>query len=143
MIAGTIMSGRDFLDTDILLYALSDSAPAKHRVAQALVTRAIGGEFSISTQVLAEFAVALSKFRDRLTPQDVVALLDTLTPVPLIQPDAAMVRRAVQAHAAYNISFYDGMIVAAAERAGSEKIWSEDLNAGQKYFGVTVANPFQ
>jgi predicted nucleic acid-binding protein len=68
MIAGTIMSGRDFLDTNILLYALSDSAPAKHRVAQALVTRAIGGEFSISTQVLAEFAaVALSKFRDRLT----------------------------------------------------------------------------
>jgi predicted nucleic acid-binding protein len=34
------------------------------------------------------------------------------------------------------------MIVAAAERAGSEKIMSEDLNAGQEYFGVTVVNPF-
>jgi predicted nucleic acid-binding protein len=35
------------------------------------------------------------------------------------------------------------MIVAAAERAECERIWSEDLNAGQKYFGVEVANPFQ
>jgi len=34
------------------------------------------------------------------------------------------------------------MIVAAAERAGCQQIWSEDLNTGQKYFGVTVMNPF-
>lgn len=137
------MSGRDFLDTNILLYALSDSAPAKRRVAQALVTRAIAGEFSISAQVLAEFATAaLTKFRDRLTPKEVVALLDTLTPIPLIKPDAEMVRRAVEAHAAYGVHFYDGMIIAAAERAGAKKIWSEDLNEGQKYFGVEIENPF-
>jgi len=47
--------------------------------------------------------------------------------------------RAVEAHAVYGIHFYDGTIVAAAERGGCETIWSEDLNAGQKYFGVTVA----
>lgn len=138
-----MMSGRDFLDTNVLLYSLNESEPAKRRIAQALVDRAIVGEFSISTQVLAEFAaVALKKFRDRLTPQDVVALLDTLTGIPLVKPDAEMVQRAVQAHATYGIHFYDGMIVAAAERAGAGKIWSEDLNQGQTYFGVTVANPF-
>jgi len=143
MSAGTIMSGRDFLDTNVLLYALNESAPAKHRVAKALVARAIAGEFSISTQVLGEFAaVTLSKFRDHLTPRDVLALLDTLTPIPLVNLDAEMVRRAVEAHAAYGIHFYDGMIIAAAERAGSTKIWSEDLNPGQKYFGVEVVNPF-
>jgi predicted nucleic acid-binding protein len=49
----------------------------------------------------------------------------------------------VEARAAYGLHFYDGMIVAAAERGGCERIWSEDLNAGQKYFGVTVENPFQ
>jgi predicted nucleic acid-binding protein len=53
-----------------------------------------------------------------------------------------MVSRAVEARAAYSIHFYDGMIVAAAERAGCEKILSEDLNSQQKYFGVVVANPF-
>ena len=137
------MSGRDFLDTNILVYALNDLVPGKHKVAQALVIRAIAGEFSISTQVLAEFtAVALTKFRDRLTSREVIALLDTLTPILLIEPDREIVRRAVEAHAQYGIHFYDGMIVASAERAGAEKIFSEDLNAGQKYFGVTVVNPF-
>jgi predicted nucleic acid-binding protein len=52
------------------------------------------------------------------------------------------VRRAVEAREVYGLHFYDGMIVAAAERAGCERIWSEDLNTGQKYFEITVANPF-
>lgn len=138
------MSGRDFLDTNVLLYALNDAEPAKRKVAQDLLTRAIAGQFLISTQVLAEFsAVALSKLQDRLTPEDVLSLLDTLASVPLIRPDSQMVRRAVEVHAAYGVHFYDGIIIAAAERAGSEKIWSEDLNAGQKYFGIEVVNPFQ
>ena len=38
--------------------------------------------------------------------------------------------------------FYDGMIVAAAERGGCRRILSEDLNAGQKYFQIPVENPF-
>jgi predicted nucleic acid-binding protein len=54
-----------------------------------------------------------------------------------------MVRRAVQAHAEYGVRFYDGMILAAAERGRCQRIWSEDFNAGQKYFGIVVENPFQ
>jgi predicted nucleic acid-binding protein len=54
----------------------------------------------------------------------------------------AETRRAVEARAAYGIHFFDGMIVAAPERSGCEKILSEDLNSQQKYFGVAVANPF-
>ena len=137
------MAGRDFLDTNVLLYSLNDSAPVKHKIAQRLITRAIAGEFAISTQVLGELsAVVLTKFADRLTSRDLIAFLDTLYPIPLIKPDAEMVRRAVKASAAYGIHFYDGMIVAAAERAGAATIWSEDLSSGQIYFGVTVANPF-
>ena len=52
-------------------------------------------------------------------------------------------RRAVEAHAKYGLHFYDGMIVSAAERGGCGRIWSEDLNAGQEYFGVVVENPFR
>jgi predicted nucleic acid-binding protein len=144
MFAGAIMSGRDFLDTNVLLYSLNESFPGKRKTAQDLIQRAIAGEFSISIQVLAEFAaVTLKKFRDRVTPQEVVALLDTLNRIPSIKPDAEIVRRAVEAHATYNIGFYDGMIIAAAERAGSKKIYSEDLNAGQKYFGIEVVDPFR
>jgi predicted nucleic acid-binding protein len=76
------------------------------------------------------------------TPDEVKRILDILASIPLVTPDGELVRRAVEAHAAYGIHFYDGMIVAAAERGDCEKIWSEDLNAGQKYFGVTVVDPF-
>jgi len=143
------MSARDisapaFLDANILVYAYDARYPEKRRVAHELVRRALAGEFVISIQVLTEFAATLlQKFAPTVAPQDVISILGTLGPIRTVLPDGDMVRRAVEARAAYGLHFYDGMIVAAAERAGSEKIWSEDLNAGQKYFGVTVVNPFR
>jgi predicted nucleic acid-binding protein len=138
------MSGPDFLDANVLVYAYDVTDRAKQSIAQDLVRRAVAGGMVISTQVLAEFAATLLH---KLTPApssaDVIALLDTLAPIRLVAPDHDIVRRAVEARAAYGLHFYDGMIVAAAERAGCERIWSEDLNPGQKYFGVTVANPFR
>jgi predicted nucleic acid-binding protein len=134
----------DFLDTNVLVYAYDVNDPTKQHVAQDLLRRAVAGELMISTQVLAEFAATLLH---KLTPpesaHDVVALLDALAPIPLIAHDGDIVRRAVEARSKYGLHFYDGMIVAAAERAGCATIWSEDLNAGQKYFSVTVANPFE
>jgi predicted nucleic acid-binding protein len=137
------MPGPDFLDTNVLVYAYDANAPAKQRVAQDLVRRAVAGDFLISTQVLAEFsATLLHKLVPAVSSKNVVALLDALAPIQLIFPDGDMVRRAVEARAEYGLHFYDGMIIAAAERAGCQRIWSEDLNAGQKYFGVETANPF-
>jgi predicted nucleic acid-binding protein len=75
-------------------------------------------------------------------PDDVMALLDTLAPIKLVPIDGDVVLRAVQAHAQYGVHFYDGMILAAAERGACKKIWSEDLNVGQQYFGCVVENPF-
>jgi predicted nucleic acid-binding protein len=138
------MPGHDFLDTNILVYAYDISDPAKQRVAQDLVRKAVAGGLVISTQVLAEFAATLlHKLSPAPSSQDVIALLDALAPIRLIPPDYEIVRRAVETKSAYGLHFYDGMIVAAAERAGCERIWSEDFNPGQKYFGIAVANPFQ
>jgi len=69
-------------------------------------------------------------------------VLDALGPIHLIRPDGDIVRRAVEARRKYGVHFYDGMIVAAAERGGCRRIWSEDLNPGQKYFDIAVENPF-
>lgn len=137
------MPGPDFLDTNVLVCAYDASQPAKQQVAQNLVRKAIAGEILISTQVLAEFAsTLLHKLVPAVPAENVAALLDVLGPIPLVTPDADMVRRGVQAHAAYHLHFYDAMIVAAAERAGCARIWSEDMNSGQAYFGITVTNPF-
>jgi len=135
------MSGVDFLDTNVLVYAYQFDHPNKERVAKDLVRRAIAGKFVVSAQVLAEFAATLLH-KMSATPAAVTAILDRLSPIRLVVSDGELVRRAVEARAAYGLHFYDGMIVAAAERAGCARILSEDMNAGQKYFGVVVSNPF-
>ena len=138
------MPAPDFLDSNVLVYAYDVSDSRKQRRAQDLVRKAIAGESVMSTQVLAEFAVTLlHKLSPPVPPDDVLVILNALGPIRLVAPDGDIVRRAVEARASYGLHFYDGMIVAAAERAGCGQIWSEDLNAGQRYFGVAVTNPFQ
>ncbi|MBZ5623633.1 MAG: PIN domain-containing protein [Acidobacteriia bacterium] len=138
------MSDPEFLDTNVLVYAYDPSDSRKQRIAQDLVRRALTGGILVSTQVLAEFAATLlHKMTPAARPRDVTAVLDALGPIRVILPDADVVRRAVQVRAEYGVHFYDGMIVAAAERGGCGRIWSEDFNAGQEYFGIAVKNPFE
>ncbi len=142
------MSGADFLDTNVVVYAYDERSPQKQEVARRLlkggVSGGVSGKIVISTQVLAEFvATMLHKVSPPATADAVMRGLEALDAIRLIVPDGELVRRAVEAHAAYGIHFYDGMIVAAAERAGCKRILSEDFSAGQEYFGVMVSNPFR
>ena len=138
------MSGPDFLDTNIFVYAYDPVDRVKQRVARDLVRQALAGGVIISIQVLAEFAATLlHKMSPPALPRDVSSVLDALAPIPLILPDAELVGRAIRVRSEYGLHFYDGMIVAAAERGGCGRIWSEDLNAGQRYFGIAVENPFR
>ncbi len=137
------MSALEFLDTNVMVYAYDPSEPQKQQIAQSLVRRAVAGEIAASSQVLAEFAATLlHKLKPAAKPEDVMALVDTFGPIRLVPIDGDIVLRAVQVRAQYGVHFYDGMIVATAERGGCQKIWSEDLNAGQEYFGIAVENPF-
>jgi predicted nucleic acid-binding protein len=138
------MSDPEFLDTNVLLYAYDFTVPSKQHAARRLIQRAVAEDFVTSIQVLAEFAsTMLHKPKLATRPENVLIALAALHPIRVVTPDARLVRRAVEAKAKYGIHFYDGMIVAAAERAGCTRIWSEDLNAGQSYFGVVVEDPFQ
>ncbi len=137
------MSAFEFLDTNILVYAYDRSEPRKQQIAQGLVRRAVAGEIAASSQVLGEFAATLlHKLSPPASPEDLIALLDALGPIKLVPIDGDVVLRAVQARAQYGVHFCEGMILAAAERGGCQRIWSEDLNAGQQYFGCVVENPF-
>jgi len=137
------MFAPEFLDTSVLAYAYNSSDLRKRQLAQGLVLRALNDEMIISTQVLAELAATLlHKISPPAQPDEVAGILDALGPIKAVAPDASLIRRAVQARAQYGVHFYDGMILAAAERAGCQKIWSEDLNTGQLYFSIAVENPF-
>lgn len=137
------MNAAEFLDTNILVYAYDLRDPRKQKIAQNLIHRALDHEIATSSQVLGEFAsTLLHKLNPPVKPADVATLLQTLGSIYLVPLDGDVVLRAVKAHAQYGLHFYDGMIVAAAERGGCTKIWSEDLNPGQEYFGARVENPF-
>ena len=138
------MPALEFLDSIVLVYAYDSTDLPKQAAAQRLVRRAVAGEILASAQVLGEFAATLlHKLAPAPHADDLTAILDALSPIKLVPIDGNTVRRAVEAHAAYGVHFYDGMILATAERAACTRIWSEDLNPGQKYFGVEVTNPFR
>jgi len=137
------MTGPEFLDANVLVYAYDSGDLKKQSIAQNLLRKALAGEIMLSAQVLAEFsATLLHKMTPPARPEDVMAVLDALDPIRVVAPDPDVVRRAVEVRARYGVHFYDGMIVAAAERGGCGRIWSEDLNSGQEYFGIAVQNPF-
>ena len=137
------MSAVEFLDTNVLVYAYDPSDPRKQKIAQSLVLRALAGEITASSQVLGEFAATLlHKVTPPAKSADLISILDALGPIHLVPLDGDVVIRAVQAYTQYGLHFYDGLIVATAEHGGCQKIWSEDLNANQKYFGIRVENPF-
>ena len=137
------MPAPEFLDTNVLVYAYDVGDSRKQEIAQDIVRRALGGDVVVSSQVLGEFAATLlHKLSPAANPADVAAILDVFAPIKLVPTDGDTVRRAIEVRARYGIHFYDGMIVAAAERGGCARIWSEDLNPGQSYFGIVVENPF-
>jgi predicted nucleic acid-binding protein len=137
------MSALEFLDTNVLVYSYDIADRGKQEIAQNLVRRALTGDIVTSAQVLGEFAATLlHKVAPRVGPVELIVIMDALGPIPVVATDADMVRRAVEVRGRYGLHFYDSLIVAAAERAGCKTIWSEDLNSGQKYFGISVQNPF-
>lgn len=137
------MPAAEFLDTNVLVYAYDASDRKKQSTAQDLIRRALAGDFLVSVQVLSEFAsTLLHKISSPATAEQLLAILDALVPIKTVSPDSETVLRAVAVHRAYGLHFYDAMIIAAAEQAGSKRVWSEDLNPGQEYFGIKVENPF-
>ena len=138
------MNDKLFLDTNILVYAYDSSEPAKQTTAQTLLTQGMEQENAVlSAQVLGEFFVVITRrIPMPLAANEAEQLIDLLSILPVVEIDQMLVKSAVAAHSKLQISYWDALIVCAAERAGCQKILSEDLNAGQDYRGVRVENPF-
>jgi predicted nucleic acid-binding protein len=138
------MSDRCFVDTNILVYAHDRAAGVKHTRARQLVEDAWNsGRGVLSTQVLQELCVSLRrKAKHPLSVEEVRRLIeDYLTWEVVINTPPAIVQ-ALDLEARYKISFWDALIVQAAESSGAAILYSEDLSAGQSYGSIRVVNPF-
>ena len=137
------MTDRTFIDTNILVYAYDSRDLQKQERAQAILKRGIEAETAIlSAQVLSEFfTVVTRRIPSPLSIQEAEDALNLISVLPVIEIDLWLVRRAIGIHRDYRITYWDSLIVAAAERAECVQIFSEDFNPGQSYNGVVVVNP--
>jgi predicted nucleic acid-binding protein len=109
-------------------------------VARGLLTRP---DIGFSAQVLQEFyAAAVTKQRLQMTHDEAVAVLQALAAFPVWPISRDLVLEAIDARQRFGISYWDAAIVTAARQMGCQTVYSEDLNPGQVYDGVTVINPF-
>ena len=136
------MSVDCFIDTNVLIYAATgtETERAKREKAQALVAST---NFGISTQVLQEFYVtATRKAHIRMPPRIALEWMEQLDGRPCVIVDPDLVKLAAAISTRYQISYWDGAILAAAEALAAEVVYSEDLQHNQKYRTVRVENPF-
>lgn len=137
-------AGRAFLDTNVLVYAVDEGEPEKQAVARDLLRTAVDNEFVLSTQVLSEFYVVVTRKLEVPLPEEVAAqAVDMLGTLAVVPADANLVKAAIRVGRSSQISYWDALVVAAAEAAGCERLLSEDLGDGQSIGEVRVENPFR
>jgi predicted nucleic acid-binding protein len=134
-----------FVDTNILMYAHDRDAGVKHERARQLIENLWTTEQGVlSTQVLQELCVNLRRRVAHPLPSDDIAKLieDYLSwEIVINTPQAIIAALAIEAR--YKISYWDALILHAAESCGAAVLYSEDLSHGQRYGVVEVVNPLR
>ena len=139
------MSDRRFVDTNILVYAFDQSSGIKREQAQNLLNQLWeSGQGTLSTQVLQEFAAYLRRKVARpLSTPETLKILQDFMGWRIFVNTAQSVSLALEIGERYRISFWDALIVQAAEGSGATILYTEDLSHGQTYGNVRAVNPFK
>jgi predicted nucleic acid-binding protein len=134
----------EFCDTNVLVYAHGASTGTKRERARGLLDRLWDERVgALSVQVLQEFYVTVTRrVTPPLSPEAARQIVEHLSGWRVVEPTARDVLDAIDGSVRWRISFWDAMLLVAANRAGAAVLWSEDLNDGQTYGSVTVRNPF-
>jgi predicted nucleic acid-binding protein len=138
------MSASRFLDTNILLYAIS-RAPReadKRLIAEALLDF---GDNALSVQVLQEFYVQATRAtRADALPHDIAAgLVRTWLRFRVQETTLPIMLGALEIKAAHRLSYWDAAIVAAARALGCRELLSDNMAHGREVEGVLIVNPFR
>ncbi|OGR06485.1 MAG: hypothetical protein A2511_10835 [Deltaproteobacteria bacterium RIFOXYD12_FULL_50_9] len=134
----------DFLDTNVLVYAYDTHEPAKQIIARQILESAVFEETAaLSAQVLSEFFVVVTrKISTPLTAEEAKQIISLFRRLPVAEIDGDLVEAAVVIHQQHNVSFWDGLIIAAARCLGCTRLLSEDMQTGQQIDGLVIVNPF-
>ena len=134
----------EFVDANVLVYAIDTSAATKRTAATELLDRLWeDGTGRVSVQVLQEFFVTVTrKIPQPISVDEAFERIRDLKAWRVFAPTADDVLAAIALHRQEQLSFWDAMVVQAAIEMRCDVLWTEDLNDGQVLRGVTIRNPF-
>jgi len=139
------MSGKAFIDSNIFIYAYNNQDPRKQIAAFDLIREnTIDGTGVVSYQVVHEFFhFALVKAASKVRSDDAQVLLEEVfRALQMVPSSFSLISDAIRIHQRHHLSWYDSLIVAAAQQAGCDILYTEDLQHGQQFGTVRVQNPF-
>lgn len=132
-----------FVDTNVLLYAVSTAPDEKDKKTRALAILD-DSDLALSIQVLQEFYVQSTRPTrpQRLAHAEAVALIESWLRFRTEELTTTLLRNALATKERWQLSFWDAAIVEAARAAGCPVLLTEDLQHGMDFAGVVVENPF-
>jgi predicted nucleic acid-binding protein len=135
---------RVFFDTNILVYLFdADNADKQEQARARFEAEASVGHIMLSTQVLQEFYVAVTrKLAVPLAAETAEAVVRDLSALPIIAIDADRILAAINRSRRLQLSFWDALIIEAALAGGADRLLTEDLQHSQGIDGLIIENPF-
>ena len=136
------MSARSFFDTNVLIYADDQAAPAKQRRALDLVAEhRLAGTGVVSLQVLQEYFVTVTR-KLHVDPRVARRKVELLAEFDVAAPDVGDILAAIDLHRLHGFSFWDALVVRAAKQSGCRVVFSENMQEAREIDGVQIVNPF-
>lgn len=134
----------EFVDSNVLVYAHSRASAEKRDKASELLDRLwVSGGGCLSIQVLQEFFVVVTKkVPQPLSIAEAGEIVEDYSRWTIHSPEPKDLSAAIDIHKRFRVSFWDAMLIHSARRLNCRLLWTEDLNDGQNYAGVTVRDPF-
>lgn len=137
------MSGKTFIDTNVLIYAHDLDAKAKNEIAKAVLQELWSERTgALSMQVLQEFYINVTRKIQSPLSKDSACSVVTSYAMWCTETTPVEISAAFRIEDESRIGFWDALIVSSAVKSGATRILSEDMNAGQRIAGILIENPF-
>ena len=132
-----------FVDSNLLLYFVDPLKAGKRLCAAEWLERLwTTGAGRLSWQVLHEFYWNSVK-KMGLKPSAAREMVEDLVHWRPVDSSVGLIQEAWQWVDSAQLSYWDALIVAAAQRSGARYLLSEDFQADREYGNVRVLNPFE
>ena len=137
------MNAREFLDTNVLIYAHDARDPRKRTCARKLIRRLMRERRGVlSLQVLQEFFAAATR-KLGMPSEEARRRILRYSRFDVVTLGTADLVAAVDLHRLHGLSIWDALVVRAALNGACTTLHTEDMQQGYVVDKLTLRNPFQ